>query len=90
MTQQTVEQAKQALKDYIYGLPPTQREKALEYQAGLEAEAARTEGGMMAVINSRLVHNNARLAEALGEVTELASEFVAARVIDDLLKRLAK
>ena len=87
---QTVEQATKALWDYINGLPPDQRTKAIEYQKGLEAEAASTEGGMMAVINKRLLHNNARLVECLGEVREIAAEVVSSVVADDLMKKLRK
>ena len=78
---QTVEEATKALWDYINGLPPEQRAKAIEYQKGLEAEAASTEGGMMAVIPRRLKHNAMALHDCLVELQEEAAGVAAEGVL---------
>jgi hypothetical protein len=83
---QTVEEATKALWDYIGSLEPGQREKAIAYQRSLEAEAAKTEGGMMAVIPKRLAHARASLIEALDEVREIATDYIATSEIKRIMK----
>ena len=73
--------AQKRLDDYIESLPPEQRAMAIEYQRGLEKEAAETEGGMMAVIPKRVTHLAMSLADSLSEMAEIATEKAAQHVI---------
>lgn len=68
-----LEQAQKNLQDYFDSLPPADRDKALAFQSGLEEEAAKTEGGMNAVIEKRVIHNRMLLAESMDEVLEIAA-----------------
>lgn len=74
-----LEQAEKNLQDYFNSLAPEQKAKALAYQAGLEAEASKTEGGMNAVICKRLQHNTMLIEESMHEVLEIAA-FEAAKL----------
>ena len=84
--QAEVEAAQKRLWDYINSLPPEQREKAIEYQRGLEKEAAETEGGMMAIIPKRVSHLSMSLVETLGDLHEAVTEKVAQQVIEKARK----
>ena len=83
---QTVEEATKALWDYIENLPPGQREKAIQYQRGLEEEASRTQGGMMAVIPKRLQHCQFQLVDALNEVMEVATTEITKHELKRILQ----
>lgn len=79
---QTVEEATKALWDYINSLPPIRREEMTAYQKGLEAEAAKTDGGMSQVIIKRMHHNAMLLEEITEELNEHFSSEQAARAIE--------
>jgi len=87
MSNEAVEQATKNLWDYINSLPPGRREKAIEYQRSLEAEAAITEGGMQTVIGKQLAHQTMLLAETMDELREIAVEHAADQAIRNIMNK---
>ena len=81
MSEQAVQEATKALWAYINGLEPEQKAKAIAFQQALEEEAAKTKGGMTAVIASRTAHNAMLLQETLDEVVEITSEVISSAAI---------
>lgn len=73
MEKTPLEIAEQNLWNYIHSLPEEQRAQAIEYQLALEEEAAKAAGGMNEVIEKRLKHHTALLAEVMDEVHEIAA-----------------
>lgn len=78
----SVEQATKALWDYINGLEPEQRAKAIAYQFALEHEAARTDGGMTKVIEQRVLHASKMLSEALEDLLDEFGKHVTSVELD--------
>lgn len=85
-----VAKAEKNLWDYINGLDPEMREKAIAYQQKLEDEAKVTEGGMMTVIQKQMVHQVMSLSDAWSEIQEIATGHVAGEAIRGIMKQSKK
>lgn len=83
---QTVEEATKALWDYIDGLPAEQRDKAILYQRGLEAEACVTPGGMAEVIPARLKQASKMLQGAMTQLEDIGYSVITASEINNIMK----